>query len=30
MKENIGGPNFIRLPDESLWAAGLGMTACSG
>lgn len=22
MKENIGGPNFIRLPDGSLWAAG--------
>lgn len=22
MKENIGGPNFVRLPDGSLWAAG--------
>ena len=22
MKENIGGPNFIRLPDGTLWAAG--------
>jgi hypothetical protein len=22
MKENIGGPNFIRLPDGDLWAAG--------
>ena len=22
LKENIGGPNFIRLPDGSLWAAG--------
>ncbi len=22
MKENIGGPNFIRLPDGRLWAAG--------
>ncbi len=22
MKENIGGPNFIRLPDGQLWASG--------
>ena len=22
MKENIGGPNFIRLPDDSLWTGG--------
>ena len=24
MKLNIGGPNFIRLPDGTLWAAGRG------